>query len=219
MTKAAKRTLAAAGIFWFLAGALFLVTEAVAASGFPGYSYARDFISDLGVPYADILDGRLVRSSHAVVMNGGFIAESLCFALAALSVARASRRWSPTLILFLLLGLVHAAGLALIAIVHSGSREVAAGTYHWHALGAGMAIVGGNVAILVSARALRRLGAPSAYCAASVAIGLFGLASLAVLLVGGILPEGLAERGSVYAIAVWELLSGAVLGSRALKRA
>jgi hypothetical membrane protein len=209
--RTSSRILAAAGLFWFLAGSLFLITEAIAASGFPGYSYAHDFISELGVPYADIMDGRLVRSTHAVVMNGGFIAESLCFALAALSLARAWRGWSPTLILFLLLGGAHAAGLVLIAVVHSGSRELAAGTYHWHALGAGMAILGGNAAILVAARLLRHLGAPRAYIAASVAIALFGLLSLAVLLTGGIVPEGVAERGSVYAIAAWEILSGIVL--------
>jgi hypothetical membrane protein len=211
---AAGRALAAAGLFWFLAGFIFLVTEAVAAAGFPGYSYARDFISDLGVPYRETIGGRPILSSRAAVMNGGFAAEALSFVAALASVTRAHLRWTPALAALLPVGLVHAIGLVLIAAVHSGSRELAAGTYRWHEFGAGMAIVGGNVAILAAARVLRELGAPRSYGRASVALALLGLLSLGLLLWGGLrpaVPDGVTERGSVYAIAAWEMLSGLVL--------
>lgn len=206
-----RRMIALAASGWFLAGSLFLVTEAIAASGYPGYSYARDYISDLGIPYPQRIGGELVLSSRAAAINLGFLAEALCFAAAALALARA--RPGPRALLFLLPGAAHAAGLVLIAIVHNGSRELADGSLRWHELGAAMAILGGNLAILAAAGALRRLGAPRTYFVASLLLGLGGLSSLALLLAGGVLPVGIAERGSVYAISFWEILSGIVLAA------
>jgi hypothetical membrane protein len=204
--------LVAAACFWFLAGAVYLVTEAISAAGYPGYSYAHDYISDLGIPYAQRIDGRQVLSSRAIVMNGGFVVEGLCFALAVLAFARAERDRSWTAYVFLLLGLVHSAGLVLIAFVHGGGRELAAGTFRWHMIGAGMAIVGGNLAILTASRLFRRLG--PVYRTVSALLGGSGLLSLSMLTIADwwpIVAEGSAERGSVYAISAWEIMTGLLL--------
>jgi hypothetical protein len=75
-----------------------------------------------------------------------------------------------------------------------------------------MAIIGGNAASLAASRS----ECPALYRRISLGLGLFGLISLAMLeanrLSGTtILPHGLVERGSVYPITLWEILTGAML--------
>ena len=77
-------------------------------------------------------------------------------------------------------------------------------------VGAALAILFGNVAAIVAGswgiRTGRRLGW------AAVAFGAVGIASLAVLAVGGLgLPEGIVERAAVYPITAFELLAGAAV--------
>src|SRR5262249_46228426 len=81
------------GALWRLPGPAYLACEAAAAAAFPGYSYARDFISDLGVPYDVLADGGLMRSPLAGVMNlGGFVVDGILFGAAAILAARAAGR-------------------------------------------------------------------------------------------------------------------------------
>ena len=47
------------GALWTVAGVGWLVGEAVSASAFPGYSYATNYISDLGVPDVSAVGMRL----------------------------------------------------------------------------------------------------------------------------------------------------------------
>lgn len=193
-------------MLWLLAGLFYLTSETIAAAAYPGYSYARNYISDLGVPYATS-EGS---SPLAWVMNiGGFILDGLLYGAAAFTARRAVR---PVGWLFLLIAVIHSVGTILVGIVPSGPREVAAGIQHFHVIGAAMAIIGGNAASI----AARRFDAPAIYRRLSLGLGLFGLISLVLLeanRVTGtiILPDGLLERGSVYAITVWEILTGAML--------
>jgi hypothetical protein len=67
---------------------------------------------------------------------------------------------------------------------------------------------------LVAGVGSRRVSAPRAYSGASIALGAVGLASLAALLVNGAagpVPAGILERGSVYSIIAWELMTGIAL--------
>ena len=54
-----------AGALWLLAGVMYLACESIAAAAFPGYSYARNYISDLGVPYDGLINGRGAIRTHA----------------------------------------------------------------------------------------------------------------------------------------------------------
>ena len=84
-----------------------------------------------------------------------------------------------------------------------------------HVVGAGLAIIGGNVAVVLGGLGSRSLGAPRMFRAVSVALGAFGLVCLAVLVVdgadGATLPVGLVERGAVYPIIAWEVMAGVAL--------
>lgn len=212
-----------AGALWLLAGMVYLACEAIAASAFPGYSYAENYISDLGVPYDGLIDGRHIHSPLAWLMNiGGFILDGVLSAAAAIMaiVALDARRRGGALQhggrAFLLLWIVHAAGSILVGTVHSGPREVAAGIAHFHVIGAAMAIIGGNAALLAAAGLARRLGARSAYRSASLGLGLcgfFGLALLEASRVAGLalVSDGISERASVYAITSWKIMTGLAL--------
>jgi hypothetical protein len=82
-----------------------------------------------------------------------------------------------------------------------------------------MAIFGGNVAVIIAGLGSRRLGASRGYRLASVAIGAVGLACLLALIIDGangvrVLPVGLVERGAVYSIIGWEIVTGLTIVSR-----
>lgn len=166
-----------AAVAWIVGPLTYLILEAVAAAAFPHYRYVRNVISDLGV----------TASPRAGVMNAAFCLQGTLFLLGAVFLDRAR--------LLLTLAVANAAGNVFIAIFHSG---VAA-----HAVGAVLAIVGGNAAILAGSR----IGGPL-YRRASIGLGLFGLLSFVVFAAtmhDG--PRGVWERGSVYSILVWQMFT------------
>ena len=191
----------AAAVIWLVGAAVYLVSEAIAAASFPGYSYVADYISDLGA---------------AAVMNiGAFILHGSLFLVGAIVISRACPTlgwvgWS-----FVLAAAANAIGNILVGTFRSG-MPVTAGHANWHAIGAGMAIVGGNTAVIIAGFGSGRIGAPRSYRLASFGIGVVGIACLLTLIIDGangsrVLPVGVVERGSVYSIVVWEIMTGAAI--------
>ena len=157
-------------MIWLLGAAVYLVCEAVAAASVPGYSYFADYISDLGV--------------SAVMNVGAFMLHGSLLLLGAVIFVRACPTpgwagWS-----FVLAAAVNAIGNMLVGTFRSGGVEVS-DMSHWHVIGAGMAIVGGNVAVIIAGLGSRRLGAPQTYRLVSVVIGVVGLACLLALIIDG----------------------------------
>lgn len=192
----------AAAVIWLVGAVVYLVSEAVAAAGLPGYSYTADYISDLGV---------------AAVMNiGAFIVHGSLFLLGAIVISRACAApgwagWS-----FVLAAAANAVGNTLVGLFRSGTAEAAAIHGHWHVIGAGLALVGGNVAAVIAGIGSRRMGAPRGYRRASVAFGAMGIACLLALIVDGAIGSrvifvGVVERGAVYPIIAWEIMTGATI--------
>ena len=200
-----------AGALWLLAAISYLMSEAIAAAAFPAYSYVHNYISDLGVPYDAIIDGRTIHSPMASAINfGGFILDGLLSGAAAIAAmfAMGERRRAGSL--FLVFAIVHSLGSILVGTVHSGDRS---GLAHFHVIGAAMAIIGGNGATIAAASLSGRLGASPLYRIASVALGICGLLGLVLLeanrAVGvAVGPDGVLERASVYAITFWKVLTG-----------
>jgi hypothetical protein len=83
-------------------------------------------------------------------------------------------------------------------------------------VGALLAIVGGNTAILAGSPVAAKTVALRGYRVLSAAIAILGLACLALLsnTVTTGLPPGLVERASVYSILAWQALTGLVLLAR-----
>jgi hypothetical membrane protein len=176
------------------------VCEAVVAAGFPGYSYAKNYISDLGV---------------SSLMNvGAFMVHGLLFLLGAVVVTRGHPLTGLLSRGFVLAAAANALGNILVGTFHSGMPHQA---INWHVIGAALAIVGGNVAVILAGVGSRRIGAPRGYARASIIIGVVGIASLVALILNGAhgpLPAGALERGSVYSIIGWELMTGISILSR-----
>ncbi|WP_256335904.1 DUF998 domain-containing protein [Microbacterium sp. cf332] len=200
---------------WLLAAAVYLAAEGVTALAFPGYSYATNYISDLGVPDVGLFQGRTMDSPLHVVMNVAFVAHGILFAAAAVLTARSDvwragvRRW------FVGLALVHAVGIILVGLFPGSQTNASNGLIVFHVLGAAMAIIAGNAAVIVAGVTLLRRG-PRWLGTTSIALGVVGLVNLVMLLVDSnstavdLLPDGVWERLAVYAILAWELLVGTV---------
>ncbi len=187
-------------------------TEAITASAWktPAYSYASNWISDLGAPDCSTFQGRMVCSSLHDVMNTGFILQGVLFLIASILLLRlfsgAARAVS------LLLALIYSSGIILVGAFHGSTAATANGTVTFHYLGAFLAILGGNIAAIVTGFQWRRLDLPRWYSSMSIVLGFLGIGCGVVLgITIGRIPPGIPERASVYTILLWQLLTGIVL--------
>ena len=112
-----------------------------------------------------------------------------------------------------------AVGNFLVGAVHT-TPDVGSGP-GWHFIGAALAIVGGNAAILSGSSVLWRVGASRVYRLLSIALGALGFLCLAAMWVDSsqtVLPAGIWERGSVYSILIWQIFTGGYLVRTGLER-
>jgi len=201
-----RRSLTVVAVLWIAAALIYVVFEALAAAILPTYSYADHYISALGVPEW---------SPRAYLMNAAFYVQGALFLLGAVIAVRAiPGRWTGGL--FLLLTLTNAAGNVLVALVHGGSPLWVDGHKWLHMLGAILAILGGNAAIIVGAFVIGRAVRVRWYRWVGALIGVAGLVILAMLQsyaywVVDYAPIGTVERGCVYTIMLWQLVTGVVL--------
>lgn len=177
---------------WLVAGSVYLSLEAVAARAVADYSYAHNFISDLGRP----------DSPQSHLMNAAFVGQGTLFFAGAALLVRAARPRKPLLLLSF--GAANMVGNILVAAVPSGPTGIG-----WlHVTGAALAIVGGNAAIVAGSTVIEDAGAPRWYRAASIGLGGLGLLSVGFVAVGA---DASWERISVYTIIGWQILSAVFL--------
>lgn len=179
-----------AALLWLVGAAGYFAAEALAASALPGYGYGTGYISTLGDPSV---------SPRAVLMNTAFAVQGVTFAVAAVVVAATAGR-PRNRVWFLVFAVGNGIGNVLIGVVHSGQADP------WHVVGAVLAIVGGNGAALAGSGVL----ASKTYRVASIGLGALGLLCLPVV-GSGVSQVGLWERGSVYPIFAWQILTAVML--------
>jgi hypothetical membrane protein len=204
-----------AAAVWIAAGLSYLILEAIAAAGFrPNYSYAHNFISDLGVTSRGMFHGRMIDSPLASLMNTAFYLQGTLFLAGAVLIVRAFETHKAAL--FLTLAATNAVGNFLVATIHSGPIAQANGTSWVHATGAVLAILGGNAAILAGSSIVRNVSGPW-YRGVSAGLALLGLLSFTLLVIGlkastrNILPPAVWERCSVYSITAWQMFTAGYL--------
>jgi hypothetical membrane protein len=190
---AATSSVRTAAVIWLLGAAVYVVCEAVAAAGKPGYRYLTNYISDLG--------------TSAVMNVGGFMLHGVLFAVGAVIAVRAFPGAGLVAKAFVVAAAANAVGNVLVGTFHSGMH----GPVAPHLVGAGLAIIGGNVAVLLAGVAAHRTGMARNYSRASVALGVIGLACLVVLTTLPVGLVGLVERGAVYPIIAWEIMTGVAI--------
>ncbi|GAA1629014.1 MULTISPECIES: DUF998 domain-containing protein [Brevibacterium] len=195
------------GVLWIIAPLWYLLCEAITARAFPGYSYATFYISDLGVPGRATFQGRELASQIPQVMDAGFIGQGLLFFLG-LVLAMPALRPGIGRIAFVVVGCLHAAGIVLVGLVPGSPENVANGLIVVHVLGAVAAILGGNCAAILSVGPLRDLGRVRW---SGPGLGALGILSGLLLTALVLMPDGVWERGSVYAFLAWELIIGSVI--------
>ncbi|MWV48863.1 DUF998 domain-containing protein [Rathayibacter sp. VKM Ac-2803] len=210
-----RRLRTTAGVLWIVGPLVYVGAEAIAASAFPGYSYADNYISDLGVPEVGAFEGRAIDSPLHSVMNAGFVAEGVLFLAAALMTVRATsggRRRG-----FLGLAAAHSVGIVLVGLVHGSRQSVENGTSGLHVLDAALAIIGGNLAAMTAGVAVLRSRTRWAPGVVGIVLGAVGLLGLVLLRVDSgstaldLLPDGVWERLAVYTVTAWQLTTGIVL--------
>ncbi|MGJ0118185.1 DUF998 domain-containing protein [Williamsia sp. MIQD14] len=184
---------------WLAGGVVYVVSEVIAVTGYPGFSLVRDYISALGIP-GD--------SPRATTMNvGAFLVHGCLFAAAGVVAARGLSGTRRARAGLAGLAVTNGVGNVLVGLFHAGTSPL-------HGVGAFLAIVGGNAALIVAAGLFRRSGAPAFWCAASRAAGVIGIGCfVALLAVSGADTgiEGAIERGSVYTIIGWDIVAGVAL--------
>jgi hypothetical membrane protein len=210
----ASRSRLAGGLL-VLAAVQYLALEAVAAAAWnhPSYSYAANFISDLGNPVSgDVFNDRIIDSPLHAAMNTAFVAQGVLYIAAALLLLRpVQERLGRTL---LVLAVLHGTGVIVVGFFpESGLLGV-------HLLGAMFTIVAGNVIAIVIGVTGARVAAAGWYRRVSVALGVVGIAGVVLLQADRHLAEvapGVPERAAVYTIIVWEVITGIALLIRALR--
>jgi hypothetical membrane protein len=206
---------AAAGAVWTAAGVFYLLAEIVAARRFaPPYSFAWNFISDLGVTDCGVvIAGRQLCSPLHGLMNAAFITQGIAFLAGALLLLRqlSSKKQG-----FIYCCVAFAAGMTLVGLFPGSFDQLKNGTGIFHVLGGVLGIFGGNIALLLSPIA-KDLHAPSAIRAFSKIAPVLGLAAAIILLIAQIkqtvfvFPPGIWERIGVDAIVLWQIVLGAWL--------
>lgn len=195
MTTLATRRGAA---LWVVAAVGYLLLEAVAAAGFaPAYSYTRNYISDLGLSAV---------SPRSYLMHAAFYLQGVLFFLGTVLIVGIPE--SARARIFLGLITANSIGNIVIGTVHSGNV---------HRAGAALAIVGGNTAILAGSAVVATVGGWNGYRRISNLLAALGLLCLLMLIINSatskanLLADGAWERGSVYSIILWQLLTAACL--------
>lgn len=201
----------------------YLVTEAVAALAWknPVYSYANNYISDLGVSGPPVtFMGRLIYSPLYWVMNAGFFVEGVLAVLAAflLIPLLTSKTWR---IIIPLIAILHGVGITLVAIFHGSPEAVQqhSGMF-MHVTGAALAIIFGNVECICAGIAAGQSGAPKWFTAYSIVLGLAGLIAIFCPLVEHSVAPGTMERIAVDTFIGWDITTGIFLlfGARKFRR-
>lgn len=202
----------------FLAGPIvYLAGETIAAAAWksPTYSYATNWISDLGSATSGVFQGRELSSPLHAVMNTGFIVQGLLFGVGAVLLSRSiTGRMRRTTVI---MGVLITVGYLLVGLFHGSLQAQQNGTLWLHFLGATFAIFGGNLLALLLGRHWRKTPGTRRVGLVSLVLGTVGLVAAAVLLLtfDAGLPSGLIERVSVYTIVLFQIsVAVAALTSR-----
>lgn len=186
------------GIVFLIGSLYYVIAEAISAFSFNDTlinTYLFHTISELGIPNAN--------SPLAFLMNSAFILIGLAYIFG--NFYKFKEFLVKNKVIFYILTLIAAIGVIIVALIHAGN-PITAG---YHSLGAIMAILGGNLMLLVVSRSMDKFGT---YQKVTLILAIIGiLAFLGMFFNMGSLYMPVFERISVYPLTIWSFITGVYL--------
>ena len=187
-----------AGIAFLIGSLYYVVAEAVSAAFFNASlfdAYVFHAISELGIPDAN--------SPLFWLMNSAFILIGLTLIFGNFYTFKdfivKNRR------IFYVLTLITGLGVIIVSMIHGGNPL----TSGYHTLGAVMAILGGNILLVLISRSMDVF---DQYQKITLLLGLIGLVAFWILFFSmDSIYMAVFERISVYTLVIWSFLSGLYL--------
>ena len=190
------------GIVFIFGSLYYLLAEAISAFSFNDLlanTYIFHTISELGIPNAN--------SPLAFLMNSAFIIIGLCVLFG--NFYRLKDFIVRNKTLFYVLTLVTSIGVIIVALIHAGNPL----TDGYHSLGAIMAILGGNILLILISKTMAEF---ETYQKTVFVLGIIGLFAFWVMFFNmGSIYMPVFERISVYTLILWSFLSGIYLLKKA----
>lgn len=177
-----------------IASIWYLLAEAISATFFKDSlinTYLFHTISELGIPGAN--------SPLSVLMNSAFILIGLALIFADFYKFKEFIIKNKTI--FYILTLVTGLGVIIVGLIHGGNPL----TMSYHAAGAIMAILGGNILMMIISRSMGDFGR---YQKITLVLGIIGVAAFWIMFFNiESIYMPIFERLSVYTLIIWSLIT------------
>ena len=185
----------AIGFILIIASSYYLISEAISAIFFRNSlinTYIFHTISELGIP------GNM--SPLFWLMNSAFILIGLALILG--SFSKFKEFIIKNRCIYYILVLITAFGVIIVGLIHGGNPLTAS----YHSLGAVMAILGGNILLILISRSMDEF---INYQKATFILGFIGLIAFWIMFFNiDSVYMPVFERLSVYTLIIWNLLTG-----------
>ena len=187
-----------AGIAFVVGSLYYLIAEAISATFFNASlitTYIFHTISELGIPN--------VNSPLSFLMNSGFILIGVT--LISGYFYKFKDYIVKNRIICSIFALITAFGVIIVGLIHGGNPL----TSGYHTLGATMAILGGNILLVLISRSMNEFGN---YQKTTLVLGVIGLIAFWILFFNmENIYMPVFERLSVYTLILWSFLTGIYL--------
>ena len=187
-----------AGIVFIVGSLYYIIAEAVSATFFKASifeTYIFHTISELGIPNPN--------SPLFWLMNSAFILIGLVLLFG--SFYRFKDFITKNKIIYYIFSVITALGVIIVGLIHWGNPL----TSGYHTLGAVMAILGGNILLILVSRSMDEF---EAYQKSTLILGIFGVIIFWVMFFSmGSIYMPVYERFSVYTLIIWSFLTGVYL--------
>ena len=184
-----------AGIVFIIGSIYYLIAEAISAAFFNDSlinTYLIHTISELGIPNTN--------SPLSLLMNSAFVLIGLTLLFGNLYSFKdyIVKRKS----IFYILTLITSLGVIIVGFIHGGNPL----TSGYHTLGAVMAILGGNILLVIIAKSMNEF---ADFQKITLILALIGLAAFWIMFFNmENIYMPVLERLSVYTLVIWSFLAG-----------
>ena len=189
------------GVVFVIGSLYYIIAEAISATFFNASifsTYVFHTISELGIPNSS--------SPLFWLMNSAFILIGLTLIFS--NFYKLKDFIARNRVIFYFLTLVTGLGVIIVGLIHGGNPI----TSGYHTLGAVMAILGGNVLLVVISRSMNQF---SDYQKITLILGVIGLAAFWIMFFNvESVYMPVFERLSVYPLIVWSFLTGLFLAKK-----